>query len=76
MNCTECLDLINSYLDGELGDGLRSEIKSHLGGCPDCSHEAARWQNCFDWLRQGLPERMPPARLWREMWARMKAVEE
>jgi anti-sigma factor RsiW len=44
MNCTECLDLINPYLDGELEEQLQAEVESHLVSCSGCSDEAAVWQ--------------------------------
>jgi anti-sigma factor (TIGR02949 family) len=38
-DCNETLRELESFLDGELTDGDRSEITSHVSGCPDC-HQA------------------------------------
>ena len=72
MNCTECLDLINSYLDDELEKQLRSEVASHLASCSGCSDEAAECQTSLCRLRETFPEQVPPAGLWEKIQARTK----
>ena len=37
--CTEVLDRVYSYLDGELDDGGCSEVKQHLEECGPCLRE-------------------------------------
>ena len=71
MNCTEFLDLFNSYLDDKLEKQLRTEVETHLADCPDCNCEAADWQTCLGWLRRTFPEQTPPAKLWKKIQAKM-----
>lgn len=71
MNCNECRDLINLYLDRELEEHLRTDVESHLAGCPGCSYEAADWQACLSWLRRTFPEQAPPVELWEKIRARV-----
>ena len=70
MNCAECEEFVNSYLDGELGERLRMAVESHLATCTDCGCDVANWQTCLDWLRRAFPERVPPAELWEKIQAR------
>lgn len=37
MNCTEALELLDLYLDGELGGMRLSAFEEHLGRCPACA---------------------------------------
>ena len=71
MNCTEFLDLFNSYLDDKLEVQLRAEVEAHLADCPDCNCEAADWQTCLGWLGKTFPERTPPVELWEKIQAGM-----
>lgn len=36
MNCDQALEEISAALDGELTDGARAELESHLASCPAC----------------------------------------
>ena len=36
MNCQDCLDKLDRYLDRELTDAEVEEVKRHLGDCPPC----------------------------------------
>ncbi len=69
MSCTEFLDLFNSYLDDQLEEQQRAEVKAHVADCRDCSCEAANWQTCLDWLRKTFPEQAPPTELWKKIQA-------
>lgn len=73
MNCTECLDLINSYLDDELEEPLREEVESHLASCSSCSDQVADRQTSLRRLRETFPEQVPPAELWEKIQAGTKA---
>jgi len=35
-DCNETLRELEQFLDGELSPAQLDEIRSHLGGCPDC----------------------------------------
>ena len=36
MNCTDLLSQLGDYLDGELSEELRAEVRSHTAGCEHC----------------------------------------
>ena len=36
MNCTDCLEKLDQYLDRELTDSELAEVKRHLEDCPPC----------------------------------------
>lgn len=35
-DCNETIRELDTFLDGELSDGLRDQIRHHLEGCTDC----------------------------------------
>ena len=73
MNCSEYQALIDSYLGDELEEELRTEVESHLVGCPDCGHKVSHLQSSLSRLQETFPELTPPAELWEKIQARMKA---
>ncbi|MCP4541038.1 MAG: hypothetical protein GY832_28210 [Chloroflexi bacterium] len=73
MNCIECLNLINSYLDDELEEPLRSKVESHLTSCSSCSNQVSDRQTSLRRLRETFPEQTPPAELWEKVQARLAA---
>lgn len=36
MNCTDCLEKLDQYVDRELTDSELAEVKRHLADCPPC----------------------------------------
>lgn len=36
MNCRDCLERLDPYLDRELTDSELEEVKQHLAACPPC----------------------------------------
>jgi predicted anti-sigma-YlaC factor YlaD len=36
MDCTESIALLSEFHDGALDDGLRTQVQTHLSGCPPC----------------------------------------
>ena len=36
MNCTDLLSQLGDYLDGQLSEELRAEVRSHTAGCEHC----------------------------------------
>ena len=36
MNCNECLEKLDSYVDRELSEVELAEVKQHLKDCPPC----------------------------------------
>src|SRR5690348_9006099 len=39
MNCPDCKDKLDRYLDRELNNTEVMELQLHLEGCPDCSDQ-------------------------------------
>ncbi|MCZ6692110.1 MAG: zf-HC2 domain-containing protein [Planctomycetota bacterium] len=37
MNCSEVLEQLEPYLDGELTSEVRGQVEAHLAGCENCS---------------------------------------
>lgn len=38
ITCTELVEIVTDYLEGEVDDALRTEIEAHLSLCPGCHH--------------------------------------
>lgn len=36
MRCTDLLDALSDYVDGELDPSMCKELEAHLGGCDSC----------------------------------------
>ncbi len=36
MNCTDCLEKLDQYVDRELTDSELAEVRRHLEDCPPC----------------------------------------
>lgn len=41
LTCTECLDLLADYADGQVGDRARRPLEAHLADCGDCRAQLA-----------------------------------
>jgi mycothiol system anti-sigma-R factor len=41
MNCTRCLETLDTYVDRELTDAELDEVKRHLADCPPCDDRYA-----------------------------------
>ena len=39
MNCPDCKEKLDRYVDRELSSTEQVEVQLHLEGCPDCSDE-------------------------------------
>ena len=39
MNCRECVDRLDRYVDRELTDAEVAEMRRHLEGCPPCQDQ-------------------------------------
>lgn len=70
MNCAECQNLINAYLDDELEEHLQAGLASHLSDCRDCSRKVASLKASIHRLRETFPEQAPPPELWDKIRAK------
>jgi anti-sigma factor RsiW len=60
MKCSKCEQNLSALLDGELGESLAAEMRTHLDGCPACATGAAKMQAVLS-LVDGLPALTPGA---------------
>lgn len=37
MKCAESIELLSDFRDGFLNDGAKTEVRTHLDGCPPCN---------------------------------------
>jgi hypothetical protein len=64
MNCNECMDRIDEFLDNELDTVSRLEFSAHLEGCAECSRELAAIRELREQVAS-LPRSLdPPRDLW------------
>ncbi len=54
-SCMEIQYLLSSYLDGELDEGERQTVESHLSSCPSCRHGLESLRNTVN-LLHSMPE--------------------
>jgi hypothetical protein len=61
MECTQCIENLTAYLDGELTSAESEEIMSHLQTCDSCSAEVGSFQKAADLvaLNTGVLETRP-----------------
>jgi len=62
MNCHECQELTQRFLDGESIDDFHADLDLHLAICTPCREQHAAGQCLIEGLRLFAPP-MPPARL-------------
>ncbi len=55
MECDEARPLLDAYLDGELGEAERADLRDHVEGCAECGPEAAALERLRDGIRQIRP---------------------
>jgi anti-sigma factor (TIGR02949 family) len=55
MQCDEVRPRIDAYVDGELAETERLQLRDHLADCPDCGPEAMALKRLRDGIRQAAP---------------------
>ena len=65
---------LSEYLEGDLAQGAKQQMESHLAGCDDCASELRGLRRTRDLLR-GLPALEPPPDLADAVMARLHAGE-
>jgi anti-sigma factor (TIGR02949 family) len=55
MECDESRRHLDAYLDGELGEPERADLRRHLDGCAECGPEAAALERLRDGIRRAAP---------------------
>ena len=62
MRCSNVLELLSEYVDGELDVAAVDKIENHLLGCPNCEHLGRSFGSMVVSLRRES-EQMEPVRL-------------
>ncbi len=60
MECTETIDHLSAYMDGELSDREQAEMEEHLRGCARCADEEKALRDTVALLRALPAEPAPP----------------
>jgi anti-sigma factor (TIGR02949 family) len=55
MQCEEARPRLDAYVDDELTEAERAELRDHLAGCDDCGPEAAALQRLREEIRRTVP---------------------
>jgi hypothetical protein len=72
MNCRELEDRLDDWVDGTLSGPERSEVESHLAGCPGCREQERRLRQLLAHAA-ALPRSVsPPRDLWPEISQRIE----
>ena len=77
IRCTEVLDDLSDYLDGELPAGRVEKIEAHLRGCDWCERFGGDFSDAIAALRERLgPPPEPPADLRARLMERLDQATE
>jgi len=55
MRCDEVHPLLEAYIDGEVAELERQQLREHLADCPDCGPEAAALERLREGIRRSAP---------------------
>jgi mycothiol system anti-sigma-R factor len=67
MQCDEVRPLLEAYVDGELAEAERVQLRDHLADCPECGPEATALEHLRDGIRQSAPVYRAPEALRSEI---------
>ncbi len=54
ISCSEVLDRLSEYVDGELPESDRSRVETHLRGCDACARFGGEFRSTIRALREHL----------------------
>ena len=63
MQCDEVRPRLDAYIDGELAEAERGQLRDHLLDCPECGPEATALERLRDSIRQSAPTYRAPEAL-------------
>ena len=58
IGCTEYLEMMNAFMDGELDEESRAELSEHLRYCPGCFNASLAYKSINEAIADGETE--PP----------------
>jgi anti-sigma factor RsiW len=75
MNCERCNEDLTAYLDGELTDARKRELKSHLESCVPCREEFQSLEESQRFFERQVRELEPASETWNRVRTRIAAME-
>jgi anti-sigma factor RsiW len=54
LSCSQVLEVLSDYLDGDLADGPRRQVEEHLRGCEGCARFGGEFRTTVRALRTHL----------------------
>lgn len=73
MNCENCQNFLSGFLDGELDEITRSNVKAHLALCADCAVLCEEFAEIIGFCTEvGLEENAPPN--GQALWCRISNI--
>ena len=63
MQCDEVRPRLEAYVDGELAEAERMQLRDHLADCPECGPEVVALEHLRDGIRQSAPVYRAPEAL-------------
>lgn len=69
--CEKYSEVASAYLDGELSDAQKDELKKHLDSCPECRAMLDEWCAAVEATRD-IPEPQGPQ--WEAVWAHVESA--
>jgi anti-sigma factor RsiW len=59
--CKDAIELLLSYLDGEMSAETKAHLEAHLGGCSPCEDFLKTYKATPTLCREALASKMPEA---------------
>jgi len=63
MRCDEIRPRLDAYIDGELAEAERVQLRDHFADCPECGPQAAALERLRDGIRRSAPAYRAPEAL-------------
>ena len=63
MRCDEVHPRLEAFVDGELAESERAQLRDHLASCPECGPEATELERLRDGIRRSAPVYRAPEAL-------------
>lgn len=73
MNCDECKSLIGVFMDNELDEDRASDVRMHLGFCPDCALVCEDLTSIMDVCKSESPSEIVPPNS-QALWCRINNI--
>ncbi|RLB54541.1 MAG: hypothetical protein DRJ42_08900 [Deltaproteobacteria bacterium] len=70
VRCSEVLDVLSDFVDGDIDDAMRTRVEAHLQGCENC----ARFGKSFGGVVEAMRSAAAPAPLDEDLIGRLKAA--